>query len=219
MPDRPALRCGAFRLGQDGPVQARNFHIRGLPGGMVLSERGTIAGMQEETDLGLPTSAGSAHPEALAHMFARLDALADPGMIAEFSHRSIHGGAKYAAQVLIDDTVLAQIKTQVPSHQPHNLRPIRQMQGHYPGIPVSRKSGVSTRHFTAPSRAMHRYSACHARWPMTTFCATGFTACPLTTSCTGCAAPILNWQQGGSSARSRGAGSACERWSPAWCCT
>ncbi len=133
-----SLRCGVFKLGRDGPVQVRNFHIRGLPDGMVLAEKDTIAGTQSETDLGTPASAASAHPEALAHMFTRLDALPDLGTIAAFSHRIVHGGATYAAPVQIDDTVLARLKTLeplAPSHQPHNLRPIRQVQEHYPGIP------------------------------------------------------------------------------------
>ncbi len=133
-----SLRCGVFKLGKDGPEQVRNFHIRGLPDGMVLTEKDLIAGTQTETDFGTPASAATAHPEALAHMFARLDAASDVGTIAAFAHRIVHGGAKYAAPVLIDDDVLAQLKTLeplAPSHQPHNLRPIRQVHEHYPGIP------------------------------------------------------------------------------------
>ncbi|MCQ0091707.1 acetate/propionate family kinase [Roseovarius sp. M141] len=133
-----SLRCGVFKLGRDGPVQVRNFHIRGLPGGMVLTEKDTLTGTQSETDLGAPSNADSAHPEALAHMFARLDTVADLGAITAFSHRIVHGGAAFAAPVLIDDAVLAQLKTLeplAPSHQPHNLRPIRQVQDHYAGVP------------------------------------------------------------------------------------
>ncbi len=133
-----SLRCGVFKLGVGGPVQVRNFHIRGLPDGMILTEKDKIAATQSETDLGTPSSAANAHPEALAHMLARLDALPDLGTIAAVSHRIVHGGATYAAPVLIDDTVLAQLKTLeplAPSHQPHNLRPIRQVQEHYPGTP------------------------------------------------------------------------------------
>ncbi len=133
-----SLRCGVFGQSEAGPVQMRNFHIRGLPGNMVLSEKDLVAGTQTETELGTPTSADSAHPEALAHMLARLDEISGLGTIVAFSHRIVHGGADYSAPVLIDDDVLAQLKTLeplAPSHQPHNLRPIRQVQEHYPGIP------------------------------------------------------------------------------------
>ncbi|WP_113912421.1 acetate/propionate family kinase [Roseovarius dicentrarchi] len=133
-----SLRCGVFRLGADGPEPLRNFHVRGLPDGMVLSAKNLTDSTQTETDLGAPETPGTAHPEALAHVLARLDALQDLGDIAAFSHRIVHGGAQFAAPVVIDDTILEQLQKLAqlaPSHQPHNLRPIRQVQQKYPGIP------------------------------------------------------------------------------------
>ncbi len=133
-----SLRCGVFGLTTDGPVQIRSFHIRGLPGTMVLREKDLVAGTQHETDLGAPANADSAHPEALTHMFARLDGLSDLGTIAAFSHRIVHGGAEYARPALVNDdmlTRLARLEPLAPSHQPHNLRPIRRVQAHYPDIP------------------------------------------------------------------------------------
>ncbi len=133
-----SLRCGVFRMTEGGPLQIRNFHIRGLPNGMILSAKDLDAGTQVETDLGVPTSVDRAHPEALTHMFARLDDLSDLGTIAAFSHRIVHGGPDYAAPILIDDAIVAELlelQVLAPSHQPHNLRPIRRVQEHYPDIP------------------------------------------------------------------------------------
>ncbi|MFP7671865.1 acetate/propionate family kinase [Marivita sp. S0852] len=133
-----SLRCGVFRMTQDGPQQCRNFHIRGLPSGMILTEKDRQADTQVETDLGAPTNAERAHPEALGHIFARLDDLSDLGTIAAFSHRIVHGGPDYAAPILINEAVLArltELEPLAPSHQPNNLRPIRRIQEHYPDIP------------------------------------------------------------------------------------
>jgi acetate kinase len=133
-----SLRCGVFLLTDEGPLQIRNFHVRGLPDTMILTERDPLAGTQQETDLGAPENANRAHPEALTHMFSRLDDVSDLGEICAFSHRIVHGGADYAAPVLIDDTILERLKTLeplAPSHQPHNLRPIRRVQEHYPDAP------------------------------------------------------------------------------------
>lgn len=133
-----SLRCGVFRMTQDGPLQIRNYHIRGLPDAMILTVREPEAGTQAETDLGAPANAEQAHPEALRHMFARLDDLSDLGTIAAFSHRIVHGGADYGDPVLINDDLLTRLKKLgplAPSHQPHNLRPIRQVQQHFPDIP------------------------------------------------------------------------------------
>ncbi len=133
-----SLRCGVFRLTQDGPLQIRNFHIRGLPSEMIMTQKDMVAGTQKETHLGTPESPERAHPEALTHMLARLDDLSDLGAISAFSHRIVHGGAHHAAPVLVTDDVQAQLKNLeplAPSHQPHNLRPIRRVQAHFPDTP------------------------------------------------------------------------------------
>lgn len=133
-----SLRCAVYRLVQDGPLQVRSFGIRGLPNGMILTARDPIAGTQTETDLGAPSNPERAHPEALSHVFERLDDLTDLGTICAFSHRIVHGGTEHAAPVLVTDDVFAKLsvlETLAPSHQPHNLRPIRRLQEHYPGIP------------------------------------------------------------------------------------
>ncbi len=133
-----SLRCAVYRLAEDGPRQIRRFGIRGLPYGMILTARDLLTGAEEEIDLGKPSSTDRAHPEALHHMFARLDGLGDLGTICAFSHRVVHGGAGHAHPVRVTETVLAeleQLASLAPSHQPHNLRPIRHLQERYPDIP------------------------------------------------------------------------------------
>ncbi|MCA8867585.1 MAG: acetate/propionate family kinase [Rhodobacteraceae bacterium] len=133
-----SLRCGVFRQSDDGPLEIRNFHIRGLPLGMTLTERDPMTGTTTETDFGAPAGSDSAHPEALAHMLARLEGLSGLGAIRAVAHRVVHGGVEFSAPVMIDKDVIARLKKLsplAPSHQPHNLRPIRQVQQHFPGIP------------------------------------------------------------------------------------
>ncbi len=52
-------------------------------------------------------------------------------------HRVVHGGAKYAAPVLVDDRVIADLETLTslaPLHQPANLAPIRAIRARYPEL-------------------------------------------------------------------------------------
>src|SRR5690554_5725814 len=108
-----SLRCGVFRMADDGPLQIRNFHIRGLPDSMILTEKDLCAETEIETVLGTPKNANNAHPETLTHMFTLLDGLSGLGAIAGFSHRIVHGGAKYSAPTLIEGDVLEQLKSLV----------------------------------------------------------------------------------------------------------
>ena len=53
-------------------------------------------------------------------------------------HRVVHGGPDYAAPILIDERVLADLERLVPLaplHQPNNLAPIREIRRRYPDIP------------------------------------------------------------------------------------
>ncbi|PLZ02245.1 acetate/propionate family kinase [Burkholderia sp. WAC0059] len=52
-------------------------------------------------------------------------------------HRVVHGGARYADAVLIDDAVLAELESLTPLaplHQPHNLAAIRAVRAAAPGL-------------------------------------------------------------------------------------
>ncbi len=133
-----SLRCAVYRLSDDGPLQIRNLSIRGLPVNMILTEKDPATDGRTETDLGTPDSAESAHPEALKHMFARLDGLSGLGKICAFSHRVVHGGPDHAAPVQVDDDLvdwLMKLQPLAPSHQAHNLRPMQRVKEHFPGVP------------------------------------------------------------------------------------
>ncbi|MCF3593967.1 acetate kinase [Rhodobacteraceae bacterium LMO-12] len=133
-----SLRCAVYRLSDDGPLQIRNLSIRGLPDNMILTEKDPATGARTETDLGTPDSAESAHPEALKHMFARLDGLSGLGKICAFSHRVVHGGPNHAAPVQVDDDLvdwLMKLQPLAPSHQAHNLRPMQRIKEHFPDVP------------------------------------------------------------------------------------
>ncbi|AXI53690.1 acetate kinase [Sulfitobacter sp. JL08] len=133
-----SLRCGVFRLTGADPEPVGTFGIRGIPDRMVLTRRDMQAGTQDETTLPAPQSPERAHPEALGHMIERLDGIAGTYTIRAFAHRIVHGGADYAHPVRIDDDVMTHLKALeplAPSHQPHNLRPIRRMRDHYPDVP------------------------------------------------------------------------------------
>ncbi|MEF3365870.1 acetate/propionate family kinase [Methylocystis sp. 9N] len=58
--------------------------------------------------------------------------------IAAVGHRIVHGGARFLAPALIDDAVLAYLRTLIPLaplHQPHNLGGVEAAQAAFPGVP------------------------------------------------------------------------------------
>ena len=60
------------------------------------------------------------------------------GPVDVVGHRVVHGGADYAAPVLIDGSVraaLAHLVPLAPLHQPHNLKAIDAVELAYPGVP------------------------------------------------------------------------------------
>jgi acetate kinase len=58
--------------------------------------------------------------------------------LAAIGHRVVHGGLIYAAPVVVDDKVLAELETLIPLaplHQPHNLAAIRAFAAIAPNVP------------------------------------------------------------------------------------
>ncbi|MCL3882945.1 acetate/propionate family kinase [Marivita sp. GX14005] len=130
-----SLRCGVFELSGGDPKPVRSFSIRGLTGEMVLADRDLVRGTEDETALGRHRGADAAHKAALAQVFARLDPVMREQGIAAFSHRVVHGGEHFAEPVRVTDEVLTTLEALAPlapSHQLHNLRPIREFSAHYP---------------------------------------------------------------------------------------
>ncbi|MGQ9369743.1 acetate/propionate family kinase [Azospirillum sp. ST 5-10] len=62
----------------------------------------------------------------------------DGARLLAAGHRVVHGGAAYAAPILLDDAVMAELERLVPLaplHQPHNLAAIRALAQGYPDLP------------------------------------------------------------------------------------
>ncbi|HOB66014.1 acetate/propionate family kinase [Ottowia sp.] len=78
------------------------------------------------------------HESALA---AVIDALRRdfPALaLVAVGHRVVHGGARYAEPLVLDDAALEYLESLVPFaplHQPHNLRGIRAAMAAFPGVP------------------------------------------------------------------------------------
>jgi acetate kinase len=60
------------------------------------------------------------------------------GLPIAIGHRIAHGGPEYAAPVMVDEAVLAELERLVPLaplHQPYNIEPIRSIRSRFPGTP------------------------------------------------------------------------------------
>jgi len=80
----------------------------------------------------------SGHDAAFAVLAAWLRGMAGDAPLAAVGHRVVHGGADFAAPVLIDDGVLQKLQALVPLaplHQPANLAGIRAVRAHQPHLP------------------------------------------------------------------------------------
>ena len=116
-----------------------------------LAFRGQLDGIGTRPQLRAKDAAGAtlidqAYEAAkVADVPAALDQL-DDWLIARLGgqaplaigHRVVHGGPDYAAPILIDERVLADLERLVPLaplHQPNNLAPIREIRRRYPDIP------------------------------------------------------------------------------------
>ena len=132
-----SLRCGLFEVSGDTEVPLHAYSIRGLPDRMIAETRDFKAGSTNETELEPPQGQVS-HKAALGAMMTWLDGWSETERIAAFAHRIVHGGKDFADPVVLDDAVLAQLETLTPlapSHQPHNLRPMRWLRERYPEVP------------------------------------------------------------------------------------
>ncbi len=105
------------------------------PGSSPNSATGTSAAATQAA-LALTGSLEAQHEAALAQVLAWLEARLGQAQPLAVAHRVVHGGTEYAAPVVLDEGVLAQLEALVPLaplHQPHNLRPIRWLKQRHPG--------------------------------------------------------------------------------------
>lgn len=80
----------------------------------------------------------SEHDAAVGVVAGWLRAIAGHTRLAAVGHRVVHGGADFAAPVLIDNNVLRKLEALVPLaplHQPANLAGIRAVRAHQPTLP------------------------------------------------------------------------------------
>lgn len=85
-----------------------------------------------------PTDDVASHAQALQVIMALLDASFQSRELVGVGHRVVHGGAEYAAPLLITPQVLETLRTFVPLaplHQPHNLAAINALQEARPDLP------------------------------------------------------------------------------------
>jgi acetate kinase len=131
-----SLRCGVYRTSEAGPQAAFLISIRGLPHRMILQIVDHDAGTSKETELGAPGDAP--HETAFSTLMAHLQDRVEMTTVTAFSHRVVHGGQDFAAPVRVTPEILDQLdalSALAPSHQPHNLRPIRTLLDRHPDVP------------------------------------------------------------------------------------
>jgi len=121
--DRPEALAG----GQVEGLGAEPSFIVRAPDRTVLAE-GTFTGKEGPAD----------HAGALGAILRWIDETYPDARVLSVGHRVVHGGVSYAAPVVVDDRVFADLRTLVPLaplHQPHNLAGIAAARAAFPGSP------------------------------------------------------------------------------------
>jgi acetate kinase len=117
--------------------ELRRLH-RGQLDGIGVKPRLRISSGSEEIDRALPAEQGADLGSAFVTVERWLSRALGGVPTAAIGHRVVHGGAEFAAPVLIDDAVLAKLEALIPLaplHQPNNLAPIFEVRRRYPGTP------------------------------------------------------------------------------------
>jgi acetate kinase len=81
---------------------------------------------------------GSTHEEALAALMPWLEDHFQDHQLVAAGHRVVHGGSLYTAPVLVDASVMAELRRLIPLaplHQPHNLAAIAALSKLHPALP------------------------------------------------------------------------------------
>ncbi len=135
----------------NGGSSSLKFAVHALPlgeAGPIL--RGQVESLREEPRLQVRDAAGrvveerrlaarkTGHREAARQLFDILRAQLPGGEIVAFGHRVVHGGDRGAAAERVNASLLRALTALAPLaplHQPHNLAPIRAVEGLAPGLP------------------------------------------------------------------------------------
>lgn len=92
--------------------------------------------LDDESSRSIPDDLG--HEGAMSHLFEWLETHPDTAEITAVGHRIVHGGRDYAAPVLLDEEILADLETLVPLaplHEPFGLAPVHALATRRPGLP------------------------------------------------------------------------------------
>jgi acetate kinase len=129
-----------FAVFHVGPGSVLRMELEGQVDGIgtrphfsVTSADGAV---QEDRDLA--GVRGDDHGGAMAEIRAWLDAHRGGDRVVAVGHRVVHGGQVYAAPVLVDARVIAELDRLVPLaplHQPHNVAAIRAVAATTPELP------------------------------------------------------------------------------------
>jgi acetate kinase len=132
-----SIKFGIYGVSPDSTVPRARYHgqIAGLAHAPHLRVKDSQGRVVHQVDWAAPVS----HADALAPLLAWLEAhLGEAGALLGAAHRVVHGGAQYAAPVLIDATVVQDLRALIPLaplHQPHHLTAIDAIAHLHPNLP------------------------------------------------------------------------------------
>ncbi|MGD9854909.1 MAG: acetate/propionate family kinase [Planctomycetaceae bacterium] len=128
-----SLKCALFETSTGEIRFVLRGAVDGIGGPAARLRTSTVHHVDETLELPQATD----HRSAFRHLSAAMRSQAET-QFAAVGHRVVHGGARFAAPVLIDGSVLAEIKRLVPFaplHQPCQVRLIEALREEYPAVP------------------------------------------------------------------------------------
>ncbi len=113
-----------YRGGFEGIGTAPRFFVSDPEGATVVEERDSLADVSTQED-------------AVHRIYSWLESHSTGLEVVAVGHRVVHGGPVYSEPVVIDEPTLdalVALEPLAPSHQPHNLAPIRALRRHRPEL-------------------------------------------------------------------------------------
>jgi len=132
-----SLKFAAYEAAGDALDLLNAGQVEGIgaaPRFTAKDAQGRRVAEQAWTDGGAPAS----HAAALGEIIGWLEGVLQGRPMLAVGHRVVHGGAAFAAPLLIDVGVMAELQDLVPLaplHQPHNLAGIAAAARHFRGVP------------------------------------------------------------------------------------
>ena len=146
-----SIKFALYHLADGEPVQAAAGKLEGIgtaPHLIARASDGTVL-----IERRWPDGAALTHEALLGELCSWAMAHLDPHAVIGIGHRVVHGGAEYAAPVLVDDEVLAKLEALcplAPLHQPHNLAAIRAIRALLPDVAQVACFDTAFHHTMAP---------------------------------------------------------------------